>query len=79
MSKTVKAAGAGSEIVPAQTYVALRDAITDLIQESMPWPFSDVSRYDAEGRESAAAIAAACLPVIVREFNDLRSAGRRKR
>ena len=59
------------------SYVELRDAIADLIQPSMPWPFTDVSRDDAEGRETAVAIAAACLPTIVREFNALRKAGKR--
>lgn len=68
-----------SKNAAAQNYIELRNKIADVIQEAMPWPFSDVSRDDAEGRESAEAIATACLPVIVREFKDLRSAGRRAR
>ena len=46
--------------------------LADVIQEFMPWPYSDVSRYDAEGRQSAVAIAVTCAAVNAPVFKDLR-------
>lgn len=60
-------------------YTALLSGLTDVIQQQMPWPFDDVARESQEGRESAAAIAHACIPTIVSEFNALRKAERRTR
>lgn len=46
----------------------LKAALAQFVQEHMPWPFEDVSRFDNEGNDAAWAIAETLLPQFAREF-----------
>lgn len=55
----------------------LKAALAEFIQENMPWPFSDVSRHDDEGIDTAWAIAEEIYPRLEREFADLTGTAKR--
>jgi hypothetical protein len=57
----------------------LKGALAQFIQEHMPWPFSDVSRYDDEGNDAAWDIAERLLPRVEAEFADITRSAKQSR
>lgn len=49
----------------------LKAALAEFVQEHMPWPFSDVSRHDAEGTDTAWVIAESLMSPLLSEFSSI--------
>lgn len=47
----------------------VKAALAAFVQEHMPWPFSDVSRYDDEATDAAHEITTVLLPRVLSEFD----------
>ena len=47
------------------------EAFVEWIREQMPWPFTDVDRWDAEGQEVASWLADEAWPAVATAFEGL--------
>lgn len=54
----------------------LENMLAEFVQEHMPWPFGDVSRYDSEGADAARDIAKRLIGPLEREFADITQSAR---